>query len=87
MASPQRLCRGDCGLVSAVVRDMRMADDDELKDIQAAVTDLLAKHEIRMGGDLVTALCRWSETAGRHLKARGDKAMADDLAPRRRAVS
>jgi hypothetical protein len=83
----QHLCKGDCGLVSAVVRDMGKAGDDELASIQAAVRDLLGKHEARMGSDLVTALCRWSEAAGRHLNQQDSTRQADDLAERRRAAS
>jgi hypothetical protein len=63
-------CDGDCRLISSVVRDMGNAGDEELAAIQAAVSDLLGKHEARMGGDLVTALCRWSEAAGKHQRQR-----------------
>jgi hypothetical protein len=63
-------CHGDCRLIGAVVRDMGQADDEELVAIQAAVSDLLGKHEARMGGDLVTALCRWSEAADKHQRQR-----------------
>ena len=87
MTSRQQLCKGDCHLVSAVVRDMAQAADGELVGIQAAVSDLLGTYERRMGGDLVIALCRWSEAAGRHLKTRQEIALADDLAARRRAAS
>jgi hypothetical protein len=43
---------------------------DELAGIPDAVADLLDRFENRMGGDLVTALCRWRETAQRHQKQR-----------------
>jgi hypothetical protein len=66
---------------------MGKAGDDELGSIQAMVSDLLGKHETRMGSDLLTALCRWSEAAGRHLKQRASTEQADDLAARRRAAS
>jgi hypothetical protein len=49
---------------------MGQADDEELAAIQAAVSDLIGKHEARMGGDLVTALCRWSEAAGKYQSQR-----------------
>jgi hypothetical protein len=65
-------CNGDCRLVASVVRDMSKADDEELAAIQAAVSSLLAEHEARMGGDLITALCRWSEAAARHQERRAD---------------
>jgi hypothetical protein len=84
MTSRQQLCKGDCRLVSAVVRDMAQADDGELAGIQAVVTDLLGKYERRMGSELVIALCRWSEAAGRHLKTRQETVLADDLTARRR---
>jgi hypothetical protein len=83
----QHLCRGDCRLVSAVVRNMGKASEDELASIQAVVSDLLGKYEARMDADLVTALCRWSEAADRHLKQHDSVQQADDLAARRRAVS
>jgi hypothetical protein len=63
-------CDGECQLISAVIRDMGKADDEELAGIQAAVSDLLGKYELRMGGDLVIALCRWREAAERHQKQR-----------------
>jgi hypothetical protein len=63
-------CDGDCQLITAVVRDMGQADDEELAGIQAAVSDLLGKYESRMGADLVLALCRWREAAGRHQNQR-----------------
>jgi hypothetical protein len=71
----RRRCDDQCRLISAVVRDMGNASDEELAGIQAAVSDLLGRYEYRMGGDLVTALCRWREAAGRHQKQR---AAADD---------
>jgi len=49
---------------------MGRATDDELAGIPDAVADLLDRFEGRMGGDLVTALCRWRETAQRHQKQR-----------------
>jgi hypothetical protein len=63
-------CTGDCALISSVARDMGKASDQELAAIKTAVSDMLGKHEARMGGDLVTALCRWSEAADRHLTQR-----------------
>ena len=87
MSARQQLCKGDYHLVSAVVRDMGQAEDGELAGIQEAVSDLLGKYERRMGRDLVVALCRWSESAGRHLKTRQKIVLADDLAARRRAAS
>jgi hypothetical protein len=63
-------CDGDCQLIRSVSRDMAKADDDELAAIQAAVSDLLGKHEGRMGGDLVTALCLWRQAAARHQQQR-----------------
>jgi len=63
-------CDGECQLITAVVRDMGKAGDEELAGIQAAVSDLLDKYESRMGGDLVIALCRWREAAERHHKQR-----------------
>lgn len=42
---------------------MGKASDEELAAIKAAVSDLLGKYELRMGGDLITALCLWSEAA------------------------
>jgi len=63
-------CTGDCALTSSVARDMGRASDQELAAIKTAVSDMLGKHEARMGGDLVTALCRWSEAADRHLAQR-----------------
>ena len=68
-------CDGECQLITAVVRDMSHAGNEELAGIQAAVSDLLGKYEQRMGGDLVTALCRWREAAERHQMQR---AAADD---------
>jgi hypothetical protein len=49
---------------------MGKATDDELAGIPDAVADLLGRFEGQMGGDLVTALCRWRETAERHQKQR-----------------
>jgi hypothetical protein len=63
-------CDGACQLISAVSRDMGKATDDELAGIPDAVADLLDRFEGRMGGDLVTALCRWRETAQRYQKER-----------------
>ena len=63
-------CDGECQLITAVVRDMGKADDEELAGIQAAVSDLFRRYESRMGGDLVLALCRWREAAERHQKQR-----------------
>jgi hypothetical protein len=63
-------CDGDCHLIASVVRDMGRADDEELAEIQAAVRNLIGKHEARMGGHLVTALCRWSEAAAKHQRQR-----------------
>jgi hypothetical protein len=68
-------CDGECQLITAVVRGMGNAGEEELAGIQAAVADLLGRYERRMGGDLVTALCRWREAAGQHQKQR---AAADD---------
>jgi hypothetical protein len=72
-------CSGDCRLISAVVRDMGKADDNELTAIQAAVSDLLGKFESRMGGDLTTALCRWSEAAARQQRLRTAQAKVTPL--------
>ena len=80
-------CDGDCRLISRVVRDMGQADDAELAAIQATVSDLIGKHETRMGADLVTALCRWSEAAGKHLEQHAASRQADDLAARRRVAA
>jgi hypothetical protein len=49
---------------------MSKADDEELAALQAAASDLLGRFEARMGGDLVTALCRWREAAARTVKQR-----------------
>jgi len=49
---------------------MGKATGDELAGIRDAVADLLGRFEGQMGGDLVTALCRWRETAHRHQKQR-----------------
>jgi hypothetical protein len=48
-------CDGECRLITAVVRDMGKADDEELAGIRAAVSDLLGRYQQRMGGDLVTS--------------------------------
>jgi hypothetical protein len=53
---------------------MGKASDEELVAIQAAVGDLLATFEPRMGGDLTTALCRWSEAAARQQRQRTTQA-------------
>jgi hypothetical protein len=63
-------CDGDCRLISAVVRDIGNAGDEELAALQVAVSDMLDRFEPRMGGDLVLALCRWRDAAGRTLKQR-----------------
>jgi len=76
-------CSGDCRLISAVCRDMAKAGDEELAGIQAAVSDLLGKYELRMGGDLVTALCRWSEAAVRQQRQRAAQATVTLLADKR----
>jgi hypothetical protein len=72
-------CSGDCRLIGAVVRDMGKADDNKLTAIQAAVSDLLGKFESRMGEDLTTALCRWSEAAARQQKLRTAQAKVTPL--------
>ena len=76
-------CDGDCRLISAVVRDMGQAGDEELAALQAAVGELLDRFEPRMGGDLVTALCRWREAAGRTLKQRTAQATVTPLTTKR----
>ena len=78
-------CDGECRLITAVVRDMGKADDEELAGIQAAVSELLAKYEPRMGGDLVTALCRWGEAAGRQQKQRTAQNTVTQLTAKRAA--
>lgn len=72
-------CDGDCRLVRSVVRDMGKAEGEELAAIQAAVSDLLGKFERRMGSDLVTALCRWGEAAGRQQRRRAAQATVTPL--------
>jgi hypothetical protein len=72
-------CHGDCRLISSVVRDMVNAGDDELAAIQAAVSNLVGRFEARMGGDLVTALCRWGEAAGKHQEQRAARAGVSQL--------
>jgi hypothetical protein len=62
---------------------MSQADDEELAAFQAAVGDLLWRFEPRMGGDLVKALCRWREAAGRTLKQRTAQATVTPLSARR----
>ena len=76
-------CNGDCRLISAVVRDMGQAGDEELAALQAAVGDLLDRFERRMGGDLVTALCHWREAAGRTVKQRTAQATVTPLSAKR----
>jgi hypothetical protein len=76
-------CSGDCRLFGAVVRDMGKVGDVELAAIQAAVGDLLSKFESRMGGDLITALCRWSEAAARQQRQRTAQATVTQLADKR----
>lgn len=76
-------CDGDCRLISAVVRDMGQAGDEELAALQAAVGDLLDRFEPRMGGDLVTALCRWREAAARTAKQRTAQATVTPLSAKR----
>ena len=76
-------CNGDCRLVRAVVRDMGGAGDEELAALQAAVGDLLDRFEPRMGGDLVTALCRWREAAGRTVRQRTAQATVTPLPTKR----
>jgi putative NADH-flavin reductase len=76
-------CAGDCRLVRAIVRDMSKAEDEELTAIQAAVTDLVGKFELRMGGDLVTALYRWSEAAARQQRRNTAQATVTPLAVKR----
>jgi hypothetical protein len=76
-------CDGACHLISAVVRDMSKADEEELTALQAAVGDLLDRFEGRMGGDLVTALCRWREAAARTLKQRTAQATVTELSAKR----
>jgi hypothetical protein len=78
-------CDGDCRLISAVVRDMGQAGDEELAAIQATVGNLLDRFEPRMGADLVTALCRWREAAGRTLKQRTAPATVTPLTTKRAA--
>jgi hypothetical protein len=78
-------CDGECRLIAAVVHDMGKADDEELAGIQAAVSELLGKYEPRMGGDLITALCRWSEAAGRQQKQRTAQSTVTQLAAKRAA--
>jgi hypothetical protein len=51
------------------------------------VSELIGKHEARMGADLVTALCQWSEAAAKHLTEYVASQQADDLAARRGAAS
>jgi hypothetical protein len=72
-------CSGDGRLIGAVVRDMGKAGDVELAAIQAAVSDLLGKFESRMGGDLITALCRRSEAAARQQRLRTAQAKVTPL--------
>jgi hypothetical protein len=62
---------------------MGQAGDEELAALQAAVGDLLGRFEPRMGGDLVTALCRWREAAGRALKQRTAQATVTPLSAKR----
>jgi hypothetical protein len=76
-------CDGACHLISAVVRDMGKADDQELADLQVAVSGLLDRFESRMGGDLVTALCRWREAAARTVKQRAAQATVTDITAKR----
>jgi hypothetical protein len=78
-------CDGECRLITAVVRDMGKADDEELAGIQASVSELLGNYESRMGGDLITALCRWGEAAGRQQKQRTAQATVTQLAGKRAA--
>jgi hypothetical protein len=62
---------------------MGKADDEELADLQAAASDLIGRFEARMGGDLVTALCRWREAAARTVKRRTAQATVTALATKR----
>jgi hypothetical protein len=60
-----------------VARDMGKADDAQLADIRAAVTQLLDTYETFMGGTLVEALCLWRQAAQRHQERRARQSEAE----------
>ena len=61
---------GKDAIMGRASRDMAKADDGQLAGIQEAVTGLLDQFERFMGGDLVTSLCVWRETAQKHHASR-----------------